>query len=548
MKTLTGELRKVTHSKIIKNKYDSELRAEMQGSQIFVISSNGKIGPFAEVYHQTVEEYSDKLCQYITNTYVYCRDGEMLYAYRADMYGLQQADQEDLTPVFRKVLHRREEKPAIPTFENCVFLGEVFVYKIKDIPNKVMAHKDGLTRMQIPNEKRYIYRDAENRIFVVNPNKPIKAVSEYPKHDSLDEFLIYLNSKNIDYSRFFPAWNPNLSRFVRYFKSKGFSDAELYKLIQKLKDMVGIEEFRNLQEMITISSENKTIFVPEELIEKFQNPEVLSTEFIQDLVDKNGIDATFTQFNVSNTLARPVSTLLEDLIQTLPSSVVTTHYVISYKGKSFSIQKTKKQQKVAPRDMYYQWKNITAFKTDRHEDYRRIYNIQASRWTQYCDASNRQNNVRPVIRHLATEYNILTNGGKDEIPEFNHGLTSRYGTYSKTPNINEDEKKYLNENNIPVDVRKSVIRFVRRYKTFVEAFHRPPNNSAEDYEEKAMYRDYKKFSRAKNLSESEIAYLLREELQFFSIRYEKQKTIPSTPSNETIDSSDGGNDCGTDQN
>ena len=131
--------------------------------------------------------------------------------------------------------------------------------------------------------------------------------------------------------------------------------------------------------------------------------------------------------------------------------------------------------------------------------------------------------VRPELKQLVTEYNEFIKA-HDRAPgdvrkyrlelteeeKYEYRLYQRHFRWTKINSLNEDEKKYIEDNLIQNFIRTALSKFVARFNAFVKATGRMPRSNpySLDKEERNLYKMWGKWShKIGNLNEYEVQYL-----------------------------------------
>lgn len=231
----------------IPNTYENDLIVRYTDEGYFITCNNKEYGPFLKVFTDSYNEFNNDI-------FIFGWRPEKTLVYRNGLYGLEQKDELDTTVELVKHLNKfKDQQPENTEFltdQGCTFLGETLVYKLyKDEGNKEgFANPDGFARILLHNEKRLVFRTPQNQIFIVNPNN-IKPYSSYVKFDNLEELCIAARKKSIDYAftgPFSSVSNASLCAIKQKTIKNHLPYSVLQRILNKIKEMVGIENYRSL--------------------------------------------------------------------------------------------------------------------------------------------------------------------------------------------------------------------------------------------------------------------------------------------------------------
>jgi len=152
--------------------------------------------------------------------------------------------------------------------------------------------------------------------------------------------------------------------------------------------------------------------------------------------------------------------------------------------------------------------------------YRNPENLENEEEIQYIDKNLIKENVREILKQFVDEFNLFvlehkrvptsvkdttTSEKRDE-----RNLYQKWYQYRNLANLeNEDEIRYIQENLIKLpQIRVEVKEFVEKFNKFVADNKRQPSSSPKNQEERNLYKQWKKYTQAKNLKhQDEIDYL-----------------------------------------
>ncbi len=228
----------------ITNSYKNKLVISRTEDGYFVESDNGKLGPFLKVFTDSSETFNYDI-------FVFGCSADKIEVYRNGIYGLETTQEMDITTHLARTMRdvygkKQVEKMSAPNFEGCEFLGEAYVYKLSK--GGEFAHNDGMQRTRVANIFRYIYKTADGQFFAVNPKAELLPLEKYRKYDSFAELNIARREKdgveydNIKCDR--SIFASQISSIVKRMRNYGLADSQIQDILNRLKEVVGIETYR----------------------------------------------------------------------------------------------------------------------------------------------------------------------------------------------------------------------------------------------------------------------------------------------------------------
>ena len=139
-----------------------------------------------------------------------------------------------------------------------------------------------------------------------------------------------------------------------------------------------------------------------------------------------------------------------------------------------------------------------------------------------------QDNIRFSVKKFVQEFLAFKeksnryprkSADKDE-----NSLYTRWSIYTNPHNLNEDEKKFINANNIksPKEdvIHNYIIDFVNDYLEFIQKYHRKPRHRGSEPGETNLYQKLLKYTNPANINEEE-----RQFIESHSIEIREKQTI-----------------------
>lgn len=298
----------------VPNKYSNDIIVTRSNDGYFITNGDNTFGPFPKVL---VDMPANKQ----KDLYLYGWSAEKTILYRNNVFGLEQIGEINTEQDIIDAVNKFAPSIIQETLPGCTYLGETLIYKlVKDDTPGGWSKGDGFTRRLCRNERRLIYKTPENQIISVNPKRHSESAT-YQKFDSFDELRIHARKIGLDYvfdGNQTLITNRSLARFVSQAIDYNISDEITQNILDQIKTIVGIENFRNLDFSFTFDFE--------------KHADINAHEYINALDNINIKDIAITLFNdrISNQTIQHIhpktyQALLQDyakkhIISTLPST------------------------------------------------------------------------------------------------------------------------------------------------------------------------------------------------------------------------------------
>lgn len=364
--------------KLFVNEFNNKVGVRKSKEGYYIFDLDQEIGPFLSIYCNMVGKGAT-ICGYN-------RQSSDIVEIR--LFGFGHVSDDEIPLEFKKLLRIKEIERVSSFFPECEFVDDVLVYRLAKLKNSNWEKRDGYTRLQIPDEKRFIFRTATGKYFSVNPKrieaqvdqqvaKPMETVELY---DSFEEMqLRLLTKRKMQYSEIKRNPNRHLADLFRnlYF-SRNFPKHLIQKLLDTFKENVGIEEFMALKKPVEVKLiKHKRIRISE----------------LADILKKSGPENMFKYIKFNR--VRDVSGLMlpvaiEKEIAACVNSMPAFDFSelkLMYNGEKASMVfpydlQTQNRLKTAS---LYEWEGLDKFFIDQPEGFGDVIRVQLKKY-EICSA------------------------------------------------------------------------------------------------------------------------------------------------------------------
>lgn len=309
----------------------------------------------------------------VKDIYACGRNGRECDFFNAGIDGIVSKEQYEVNPSLKKELKELQVREELKKLPGCKFVGEVDLYKLKKNPNGPFAKKDGLTRIWLQGKLRHIFQTEDGKYFVINPEKEISPIEKYCKFDSYEELSMQVNSKGFEYSSLARSQNKSLAELFHALKyNRAVPNKYIKKIFDKLKEIVGLEEFQNLK------SEVKCKKTEHKLVDLKELFDALAVRDIKLLADKMGRTVSC---RTNSVLPHVGVEEIETVIDELPSTITYKQMEIEYEGKQFTVMLNSDESicEKAKDKKYYDWQGMYRFSIEKPMGFEEICEIESKR-------------------------------------------------------------------------------------------------------------------------------------------------------------------------
>lgn len=355
-------------SQVFKDSWGNYFKIKRLQDGYMAYDDYSEIGPYENIY----------VCERTADTFICGTDEQFVFVYQTTVSGFEEVEYKDWTYDIKRRIREIRVKRELESLPNCKYLGDVVVYGLKHAPDHPFAKKDGYLRILWENSCRHIYETQDGQIFAVNPDKP-KPLEECKTFDTFEELCLAVQAnKKVEYKNFGKPFNRNLQALYNHFKEvRCFPDKTIHRILKKLKELVGLEEFRQLKYDVKMEVVSHNMFDTEELYEALK---AVGDGNLREYISENGGISRTT-----NSIRRAGVVQLQEVMKTLPSYCKFKVINIEYNGQRFSVNypENERVRNALASKKLYDWKSITRFEKDNPPKCREIIDLQEAKIEKY---------------------------------------------------------------------------------------------------------------------------------------------------------------------